>query len=386
METAATLEKTSVGAAQEPSGCEVFDHDNGLYAEPYFTRMLAMERKKSERTHGPIILMLADVRGLLAFPEEKEYLRMFVEAMKREIRDVDLCGWDEYRAFIGVLFTVLGDQDVWVASNTLAKRIRFSLAESLPGEVLKTVELVFHIFPESYEQGKPKGYINPTFYPDLAGGSLGGRFASGLKRFMDITGSLLALLLFSPLLLTIPAIIKATSPGPVLFRQERIGRFGRRFTFLKFRSMHVANDDSIHRAYLKNLIHGEAQPQQTAGGATVFKLTRDPRVTTFGRWLRKTSMDELPQFFNVLRGEMSLVGPRPPIPYEFDEYDIWHRYRLLGMKPGITGLWQVKGRSSTSFDAMVRLDISYIRNWSLWLDIKLLLQTPMAVLRCKGAC
>ncbi len=121
------------------------------------------------------------------------------------------------------------------------------------------------------------------------------------------------------------------------------------------------------------------------GPKVVYKITNDPRITPLGRFLRKTSLDELPQFINVLKGEMSLVGPRPPIPYELENYDAWHRHRLLGKKPGITGLWQVKGRSKTTFDSMVRLDLQYIREWSLWLDVKLLLQTPLAVLRGKGA-
>ena len=130
--------------------------------------------------------------------------------------------------------------------------------------------------------------------------------------------------------------------------------------------------------YIKRFIAGNVNE-------TVYKITEDPRVTRVGRFLRKTSLDELPQFFNVLRGEMSLVGPRPPIPYELEAYDIWHRRRLLEVKPGITGLWQVNGRSKLRFDDMVRLDLQYATAWSLWLDIKILLQTPRAVFSREGA-
>ena len=150
--------------------------------------------------------------------------------------------------------------------------------------------------------------------------------------------------------------------------------------------MHVNNNDSIHREYIRNFIANRAcDAGGSENGDKIFKIQDDPRVTRIGSFLRKTSLDELPQFFNVLRGEMSLVGPRPPIPYEVEDYSAWHQYRIIAKKPGITGLWQVTGRSLTAFDGMVRLDLRYIRSWSLWLDVKLLLATPLAVFRGKGA-
>jgi lipopolysaccharide/colanic/teichoic acid biosynthesis glycosyltransferase len=158
--------------------------------------------------------------------------------------------------------------------------------------------------------------------------------------------------------------------------------------FLKFRSMYANNDPSIHKEFVRNLIQGNKTDHIQSVGAQQnksFKIKEDPRVTSIGRFLRKTSIDELPQFFNVLVGHMSLVGPRPPIPYECEDYDIWHRSRVLDMKPGITGLWQVDGRSATSFDEMVRMDIKYIREWSLLLDMKIIIKTPLVVLTCKGA-
>jgi exopolysaccharide biosynthesis polyprenyl glycosylphosphotransferase len=207
-----------------------------------------------------------------------------------------------------------------------------------------------------------------------------------MKRVIDVAGSAAALILFSPLLAAIAAAIKLTSRGPILFEQERIGQYGLRFKFLKFRSMNCGNDTSIHREYVKRFIAGQVgQGRSGEKQNAVYKIQDDPRVTRVGKFLRKTSLDELPQFINVLKGEMSLVGPRPPIPYELETYQSWHRRRVLEVKPGITGLWQISGRSKTTFDEMVRLDLRYARMWSLWLDIKILLQTPGVVLSGEGA-
>ena len=164
-----------------------------------------------------------------------------------------------------------------------------------------------------------------------------------------------------------------------------MGQYGVRFTFLKFRSMHFLNDPKIHQDYVKELISGKTENNPLDASTKVYKIKDDPRVTSVGKFLRKTSLDELPQFFNVLKGEMSLVGPRPPIPYEVEAYDIWHRRRFLEVRPGITGLWQVEGRSKTKFDEMVRLDLRYAKIWSPWLDIKILLRTPGAVFKGDGA-
>ena len=203
---------------------------------------------------------------------------------------------------------------------------------------------------------------------------------------MDIAGSIAGLILCFPVFLAIILAVKLTSTGPAFFRQVRLGQYGRKFTFLKFRSMYVDADHAIHEEYIQRFIAGNSRTEQTPGFLPVYKLTADPRITPVGRFLRKTSLDELPQFFNVLKGEMSLVGPRPPVVYEYKRYDLWHKQRLLAVKPGITGLWQVDGRSRVKFDEMVRLDIRYARSCSLWLDIKILLQTPRAVLSGDGAC
>jgi lipopolysaccharide/colanic/teichoic acid biosynthesis glycosyltransferase len=201
-----------------------------------------------------------------------------------------------------------------------------------------------------------------------------------VKRWIDVFGSLIGLIILSPLFLIIAAAMRLSSPGPILFRQRRVGQHGQPFEMLKFRSMQVENDCTIHREYVTKFVAGKAEKQPTTDSAEgAYKLTSDPRVTRVGAFLRKLSLDELPQLINVLNGEMSLVGPRPPLVYEVTVYDVWHRRRLMEAKPGITGLWQVKGRNRVKFEDMVRMDVAYARSWSLWLDLKILLRTPLAV-------
>ena len=206
-----------------------------------------------------------------------------------------------------------------------------------------------------------------------------------VKRIFDIVGSLIGVVLSAPLMLIISVLIKLTSPGPVLFRQKRLGLFGKPFVFLKFRSMKVDCDPSIHEVYVSQLIKGENDAiNKGTCEEPVYKINDDPRITPLGNFLRRSSLDELPQFFNVLKGDMSLVGPRPPIPYECEQYERWHCRRVLEVKPGVTGLWQVSGRSSTTFEEMVRLDLTYVRTWDLWLDVKIILKTFWAVISTKG--
>jgi lipopolysaccharide/colanic/teichoic acid biosynthesis glycosyltransferase len=212
------------------------------------------------------------------------------------------------------------------------------------------------------------------------------------KRGLDIFVGVAALLFFAPLFVVIAIAIKLSSKGPVLFRQERFGRQFEPFTFYKFRSMYADSDQTVHKAYVSRLIAGRPETGNGTGNGTaagektrIFKITGDPRVTPLGRLLRRSSLDELPQLWNVLRGEMSLVGPRPCIQYELEQYADWHTLRL-DVKPGMTGLWQVAARNRVGFDEMVKLDLAYVRQRSLWLDIKILLRTPLAVISGGGAC
>jgi len=211
------------------------------------------------------------------------------------------------------------------------------------------------------------------------------RFSSNLKRGLDIVGSLIGLVLFFPIIVFTSIAVKATSPGPIIFSQTRVGMKGKLFRFYKFRSMYWNSDDQIHRQYVTDLIKGNHKKIDQGSGATpFFKMNTDPRITRVGRIIRKLSIDELPQFINVLRGDMSLVGPRPSLPYEVESYKPWHLGRME-VKPGITGLWQVDGRSRTSFDDMVRMDLRYIQNWSFLRDAKILVKTLNAVFYPKGA-
>ncbi len=203
----------------------------------------------------------------------------------------------------------------------------------------------------------------------------------GVKRFFDIVASLILMILFSPLFAVISIIIKLTSEGPVIFTQKRVGYNGRLFDFYKFRSMYNNNDEHIHKNYIKSLISGKYDAINNGSEEDpLFKMKDDPRVTPIGRFLRKTSLDELPQLWNVLKGDMSLIGPRPPIPYEVEAYKTWHLRRLIEMKPGITGLWQVSGRNKLTFDDQVRLDIKYTKRWSFLLDLKILFKTIPVVI------
>ena len=206
-----------------------------------------------------------------------------------------------------------------------------------------------------------------------------------LKRLSDISIAVMAIVLSTPLWVLAAILVKSSSKGPILFKQERVGMDGRVFLCLKFRTMFVDSTDDIHKeAYRKN-IQGKKEANSGSESSPVYgKVRNDPRITKFGKWLRMASIDELPQLLNVLRGDMSIVGPRPPIPYEVEEYDIKHRKRL-DMKPGITGLWQVSGRNRLTFDDMIRVDLYYIENWSLLLDLKIIFLTLPAVFRGDGA-
>ena len=203
------------------------------------------------------------------------------------------------------------------------------------------------------------------------------------KRVLDLMLAFLILIVFSPLLLSIMLAIKIGSPGPMFYKQTRLGKKGKSFGFYKFRSMYVNTDDAEHQSYVKNLIKAGNPYQVDENGKPLFKIPHDGRITRVGKLIRKYSVDEFPQLFSVLRGEMSLVGPRPPLPHEYENYRDWHRKRLDGT-PGITGLWQVNGKNRISFEKMVRLDIHYLKNWSLWLDIKIILRTIPVMLKGEG--
>jgi len=208
-------------------------------------------------------------------------------------------------------------------------------------------------------------------------------FARGTKRVSDIIIAALTLAVLSPFWLLIALLIKFDSKGPVFYTQERVGMDGRIFVVYKFRTMRMDSDSEIHREYQRKFIAGHAEANVGDANEPAYKLRDDPRITRVGRVLRRLSIDEVPQLFNVLRGDMSIVGPRPPIPYEVEAYELRHR-RRLDMKPGLTGLWQVSGRNRLPFEEMVKLDLFYIENWSLLFDVKIIMRTVMVMLRGDG--
>lgn len=350
--------------------------------EESFRRVIAIERKRTERSKAPFVLMLIEVAnqdGAKMSPA----LETVMSVLLSTSRDTDLVGWYKARTTIGAVFTGLIAGDKSAILMTILSRATNTLREELSFEQFSKISVSLHYYPDDWDENGPGRPSNPALYPDLSNQANTKQPLLILKRTIDIVGSLILIALCLPFCILIAIAIKATSKGPILFRQSRVGHHGKQFIFLKFRSMYVNNDHSVHREFVTRLINKDAGEAQTPGA--VYKLMGDKRITPVGRFLRKTSLDELPQFINVLCGDMSLVGPRPPIPYELAQYQTWHRRRLLEVKPGITGLWQVTGRSSVDFDSMVRLDLRYATSWTPWLDLKILLRTPLAVIRGSGA-
>jgi len=355
------------------SGIRVPHH---VLGETLFKDVVVRERKRADRFDAPFAVLLVD-RGERAF--EGDLWTPIVRALAAVRRDIDIVGWLERDTALGILLPEVSGKSAARAAN----RLRRELGRRLGHSVLSALSVRF------YAHGHRPGADGADMAPVdlLLEAFLRPRprpWRDAAKRVFDIFLSAALLALFSPAYLAIFAAVKWTSPGPALYRQVRIGRRGEPFTMLKFRTMHVDAGQGIHLDYVAWFIESSGRHPRT--GQEVFKLTNDPRVTPLGRFLRKTSLDELPQFWNVLRGEMSLVGPRPPLPFEIERYQVWHRRRVFEAKPGVTGPWQVDGRSRTTFDEMVRLDLRYARTHSLWTDIKILAATPRAMFSGNGAC
>jgi exopolysaccharide biosynthesis polyprenyl glycosylphosphotransferase len=362
------------------------DGDLTLVPEDMFRKLLSLERKRSERSRQRFVLMLVHTRKLLQAEGGETILGRIMRALSAATRETDLCGWYHDGLVVGVIYTEIGTEDITSVLSALHSKVCAALRSTLDLEQMNVIQISFHVFPEDSNPPDGSRPADTRLYPDLQPQNIATEARRLIKRTIDIVGSLIALILLFPLFVVIAVAIKLTSKGPILFRQKRVGQWGARFTFLKFRSMYFQSSPKIHQDYVTELISGKKDCRRPDGNGGVYKMKDDPRITPIGGFLRTTSLDELPQFFNVLKGEMSLVGPRPAIPYEVGAYEIWHRRRFLEVKPGITGLWQVEGRSRIEFNEMVRLDLRYAKTWSPWLDIKILLQTPYAVLRGDGAC
>lgn len=357
----------------ESNDSSVWEYES--YSERNFHEKLIQERKRAERSNKPLLVMVIDPHASGVGDLEGEGKRL-CERLRLCVRRTDICGVLKQGLLFGVILTEVEPEKVNAAQMVIAEKTRAVLASFVNEELARQIMIDFRIFPVA---GDPLGF-DMTFYPEMLTRDFRVKAGEIVKRTLDVFGSFLGLILFLPFFIVLPIFIKLSSKGPVFFLQDRIGRNGTKFKLLKFRSMYLDNDDIIHREYVTKLIKGQISAPQS-----VFKIQSDPRITPVGRCLRKYSLDELPQFINVLKGDMSLVGPRPPIRYEVENYAGWQRNRLMGKRPGITGLWQVTGRSSTSFDEMVRLDLKYLAGWSIMLDVKILLRTPLAVFKAKGA-
>jgi lipopolysaccharide/colanic/teichoic acid biosynthesis glycosyltransferase len=340
----------------------------------HFLNQLEREKRRTDRSRVSLSMVLFRFDHRLGDPlEAVDTLLRVLCAIKRE---TDIVGYVSDN-LIALLLPDTDEHGTLVLTRKVVARsadLDFStVAATYP-------DRVFEDLKAEHESGHEP---SPFFVGSLARANEG---SYPLKRTLDVIGATVALILLFPLMLVIALAVAVTSPGPVILKQVRLGKRGVPFNLYKFRSMHCNADDRIHRDYVGKLITGDLDSINQGGKAKpLYKMKDDPRVTRVGRLIRKTSMDELPQLFNVLRGEMSLVGPRPPLPYEAEKYQSWHLRRVLEVKPGITGVWQVSGRSKTSFDDMVRMDLRYTRTCSLALDLKILIKTVKVVLEGDGA-
>lgn len=338
-------------------------------AERLFRQQLAREYLLAHRFDESFLLVM--VAGATQQSLSQTAWRPVVDLMSGLKRDTDVLGWFRERSLLAMIVPEIGP-----SSESLGPMLKARLRDGLTRAAASDGSAGFSIRIHRHD-----ATATPEVEPV---GTTPFRWA--LKRALDIVGSATLLVLLLPVFAAVAAAVKLKSPGPVLFRQSRVGEGGKLFTMLKFRTMHVNNDSGIHQAFVSQFIKSGAPTGGDASTDAPFKIVNDPRVTPVGQFLRSSSLDELPQLWNVLRGDMSLVGPRPALEYEVDQYKPWHRRRVTEVKPGMTGLWQVSGRSRTTFDDMVRLDLRYAKRSSAWTDIKILLATPRAVISGKGAC
>jgi lipopolysaccharide/colanic/teichoic acid biosynthesis glycosyltransferase len=359
------------------------DVDNELFLpREVFRKIIGRERDRANRTgevFSMVVFVLPDNR------ENQGVLKLLTEILSPRVRTIDAVGWIDSQ-HVGILLPETKNAGACHFAEKICHEIL--LVQTPPKFEIVTYPSDKFNDPENVTSNtlSEKSENNRKREPFWGGWG----FAKSqrnvdymfcltkriLKRNFDFLGAVVSLLVFSPLFLAISTLIKVVSPGPVFYKQQRIGYAGQPFTFLKFRTMCSGADTHNHQEYLAQLIKSESNG--SGSDLPMAKLDHDPQIITFGNFLRKSCLDELPQLLNVLRGEMSLVGPRPPIPYEVKEYLSWHRARFDAI-PGMTGLWQVSGKNKLSFREMVRLDICYARKRSLWLDVKILFRTPLVV-------
>ena len=357
-----------------------------VIGEAFFKSVLVREFRRAERSNLPAAVVLVSdqtAQDAQCHGSSCAAWRPIIAALNAAKRETDVIGWFSQGSTIAVVFPEIRGAVAEMAGE-FELRLRRELGRRLEAAATRRLVIEFHVGPGAKDDETTDRQIELLPLELRTRPRHAAAYNAG-KRALDIVGSLLLLAFLSPVLLALAVLTKLTSRGPVFFRQPRIGQMGKPFTMLKFRTMYLNSDAALHQKFVTDFIKSSAKSATTNAEAP-FKIKNDPRVTPLGRIMRKTSLDELPQFINVLFGEMSLVGPRPPIAYEVEQYQLWHSRRLFEAKPGVTGLWQVTGRSRTTFDEMVRLDLRYARSYSLWTDLKILLATPGAVITGKGAC
>ena len=341
-----------------------------------FLDQLRIEKYRAKRSDTPLSLLMIKLNR--PHRAGSGGIRELLKVVATIVREIDIVGYIDHQT-LGVLLPYTDEKG---ASKSIEK-IKKGFIN--PHFIITSATFPNEIFDSLIKSDGASEDVLGLMLEDSIEHSW---FALKVKRMIDILGSVFGLIVLSPLMLLTYLLIKLDSPGPVIFKQVRLGEKGLPFTFYKFRSMHANNDPGIHKEYIQKLIKNDGNDSSVNQGddeKPLYKLKSDPRITRVGRYIRKTSIDELPQLYNVLKGDMSLVGPRPPLVYEVETYKVWHLRRILEMKPGITGLWQVEGRSRTGFDEAVRLDVRYLQSWSLWLDAVILVKTVKEVLQCRGA-
>lgn len=344
------------------SGPELVDLSGLVLPQRDFLKELQRERRRADRTKAPLSIALFRYDG--ARGDQIMRVAELLALFRSKKRETDSLGDLDNRT-IALMLPDTNSHGTEQFAKRLAARVS---------------ELQFSIttgtYPDDLFDDLLKGRLrdlaqaHPLFVDRRPGPE---SFGDLVKRSVDVVGAIAGIVLLSPVMLATAAAIALTSPGGVIYRQIRLGKGGVPFTFYKFRSMKCNLGDRIHREYVISLISG--------GQGAWAKLQSDPRVTPVGRFIRRTSIDELPQLFNVLKGELSLIGPRPALTYEAEEYQAWHLRRILEVKPGVSGLWQVEGGSNVTFDDMVRLDLQYVRTRSLMLDLRIMVKTIQVVLR-----
>ncbi len=348
----------------------------GIYTPAVLQTLLKHERCRADREDGKFSLVVFDVIGMLG---NDGGIRQIVACIRKKTRSIDEIGWlDEKR--IGVLLPL--------ADATGGERFAERVGESFTGR-FSLIPWSVYSYPTHWTPGSERKEKRasaessehatndtPASSEEALEDIFGDLFCRKIpvwKRVLDIMGSLFFIVILSPVFFITACFIPLVSPGKIFYKQKRVGYKGRLFTFLKFRTMHENNDPSAHKEYVKKLIRGDQKAMEKLDGG------RDPRIIPGGRILRKMCVDELPQLFNVLFGSMSLVGPRPCILYEAEEYLRWHTHRF-DILPGMTGLWQVSGKNKLSFEEMIRLDISYADTMSLFKDIAILVRTVPTII------